>query len=88
LDWKPIDVEVMSVDEFTEAYKRAALRESMAAFDLSLAKTLREDFGYGPLLASDDGDEPESLADYLAAWQDIEDDEDNLDSVFANSDWL
>jgi hypothetical protein len=88
LDWKPINVEIMSADEFTEAYKRATLRESMAAFDMSIAKTLREEFGYGPLLANDDNDEPESLADYLATWEDTEDDEDNLDSVFANSDWM
>jgi VCBS repeat-containing protein len=88
LNWKPINVEIMSVDEFTEAYKSATLRESMAAFDMSMAKTLREEFGYGPLLANEDSDEPESLADYLAAWEDVEDDEDNLDSVFANSDWM
>ncbi|MFN7894463.1 MAG: tandem-95 repeat protein [Pirellula sp.] len=88
LDWKPINVEIMSTEEFTQTYKNAALRESMMEFDLSLAKTLREEFGYGPLMANEEGDEPESLADYLAVWEDMENDEEDLDDVFANGNWL
>jgi hypothetical protein len=88
LDWKPIQVEIMSTDEFTLAYKNAVLRESRIEFDLSMAKTLREEFGYGPLLAIEESDEPESLADYLAAWEDVDNDDKELDDVFANSDWL
>jgi hypothetical protein len=88
LDWKPINVEIMSTEEFTQTYKNAALRESMMEFDLSLAKTLREEFGYGPLMANEEGDEPESLADYLAVWEDMDNDEEDLDDVFANGNWL
>ena len=88
LDWKPINVEVMSPEVFHQAYNESVLRDSMIEFELNIAKTLREEFGYGPTLANEEGDEPESLADYLAAWEDMDNDEDDFDSVFANSDWL
>jgi hypothetical protein len=39
-------------------------------------------------MANEEGDEPESLADYLAVWEDMDNDEEDLDDVFANGNWL